>query len=81
MMRKSPGVIGVSILTALLAASSTACEGRDDGGKRPVPEWEVLTSEAMKLYRSGDLPKGLKLRSAHLKSLNKMMAPTIPMWP
>ncbi len=81
MMKKSLRVMGISILTALLAVSLTACEGGDKGGngnggrnggdtetisgsaagQGPVTEWEVLTSEVMKLYSSGDYTQGVEV--------------------
>lgn len=87
MMKKSLRVMGVSILTVLLAVSLTACEGggeRGNGnggssrgetgtisgsvvGQGPVTEWEVLTSEVMKLYSSGDYTQGVKVAKRALQ--------------
>jgi tetratricopeptide (TPR) repeat protein len=99
MIKKSLRVMGVSILTALLAVSLTACEDRggeggdgnvgssggDTGtvsgsgaGKGPVTEWEVLTSEVMKLYSSGDYAQGVKVAKRALQVAQQNDGPDHP---
>ncbi len=98
MMKKSLRVMGISILTALLAVSLTACEGGDEGGngnggtsgedtgttsgsvvgQGPVTEWEVLTSEAMKLYNSGDYTQGVKVAKRALQVAQQNDGPDHP---
>ena len=94
-MKKSLRVIGVSILTAFLAVSLTACkgggeEGNGNGGssggdtgtisdkKGPVTEWEVLTSEVMKLYSSGDYTQGVKVAKHALQVAQQNDGPDHP---
>jgi len=36
-------------------------------GQGPVTEWEVLTSEVMKLYSSGDYTQGVKVAKRALQ--------------
>ncbi len=81
MIKKSIRVMGVSILTALLAVSLTACEdggGEGGNGKGPVSEWEVLTSEVMKLYNSGDYTQGLKVAKHALQVAQQNDGPDHP---
>ena len=98
MMKKSLRVMGISILTALLAVSLTACEGGDEGGngnggssggdtgtisgsvvgQGPVTEWEVLTSEVMKLYSSGDYTQGVKVAKRALQVAQQNDGPDHP---
>ena len=98
MMKKSLRVMEVSILTALLAVSLTACEGGGEGGngngggsggdtradsgsvvgQGPVTEWEVLTSEVMKLYSSGDYTQGVKIAKRALQVAQQNDGPDHP---
>lgn len=59
--------LGVSVLTALLVVSLTACESGGDGEKQPDSEWEVLTSEVMNLYGSGDYAQGVSVAQRALQ--------------
>ena len=93
-MKYSLRVMGISILTVLLAVSLTSCEGKDKGGnssgedtkaisgnvveKGPVTEWEVLTSEAMKLYNSGDYAQGVEVAKRALKVAQQNDGPDHP---
>ena len=90
--------MGISILTALLAVSLTACEGGGEGGngnggssggdtgtisgsvvgQGPVTEWEVLTSEVMKLYSSGDYTQGVKVAKHALQVAQQNDGPDHP---
>ena len=98
MIKKSLRVMGVSILTALLAVSLTACEDGGEGGngnggssggdtgtisgsvvgQGPVTEWEVLTSEVMKLYSSGDYTQGVKVAKRALQVAQQNDGPDHP---
>ncbi len=97
MIKKSLRVMGVSILTALLAVSLTACgdgggeggnggsSGGDTGttsgsvvGQGPVTEWEVLTSEVMKLYSSGDYTQGVIVAKRALQVAQQNDGPDHP---
>ena len=98
MIKKSLRVMGVSILTALLAVSLTACEGGGEGGngnggssggetgtisgsvvgQGPVTEWEILTSEVMKLYSSGDYTQGVKVAKRALQVAQQNDGPDHP---
>jgi len=84
-MKKSLRVMGISILTALLAVSLIACEdGGGEGGsgngksKGSVTEWEVLTSEVMKLYSSGDYTQGVKVAKRALQVAQQNDGPDHP---
>ncbi len=97
-MKKSLRVMRVSILTALLAVSLTACEGGDEGGngnggssggdigaisgsasgKGSVTEWEILTSEVMELYSSGDYTQGVKVAKHALQVAQQNDGPDHP---
>jgi tetratricopeptide (TPR) repeat protein len=97
-MKKRLRIMGVSMLTALLAVSLTACEGggergsgnggnsgKDTGtvsgsviGQGPVAEWEVLTSEVMKLYSSGDYIQGVKVAKHALQVAQQNYGPDHP---
>ncbi len=98
MMKNSLRVMGVPILTALLAVSLTACEGGGEGGngnggnsggdtgtvsgsavgQGPVTEWEVLTSEVMKLYSSGDYAQGVEVAKRALQVAEQNDGPDHP---
>ena len=98
MIKKSLRVMGVSILTALLAVSLTACEDGGEGGngnggssggdtgtisgsvvgQGPVTEWEVLTSEVMKLYGSGNYTQGVKVAKRALQVAQQNDGPDHP---
>ena len=94
MMKKSLRVMGIPILTVLLAVSLTACEGGDgnsgtSGGdtetisgsvaeQGPVTDWEALTHEAMKLYNSGDYTQGVKVAKHALQVAQQNDGPDHP---
>lgn len=93
MIKKSLRVMGVSILTALLAVSLTACKDRGNGGSSggdkgtvsgsgvgqgPATEWETLTSEVMKLYSSGDYTQGVKVARHALQVAQQNDGPDHP---
>ena len=94
MIKKSLRVMGTLILTALIALSLTACEegngsgkssGGDpkansggDAGEGAVTEWEVLTSEVMKLYSSGDYTQGVKVAKRALQVAQQNDGPDHP---
>ena len=97
-MKKSLRVMGVSVLTALLAVFLTSCKGggKEDNGnggnsegdtgnvsgsvveKGPVTEWEVLTSEVMKHYSSGDFTKGVEVAKRALQLAQQDYGPNHP---
>jgi len=93
-MKNSLRVMGISILTVLLAVSLTSCEGKDKGGngngedtkaisgnvveKVPVTKWEDLTSEVMKLYSSGDYAQGVKVAKRALQVAQQNDGPDHP---
>jgi len=47
-------------------------------GKGPVTEWEVLTSEVMKLYRSGDYTQGVEVAKRALQVAQQNDGPDHP---
>jgi tetratricopeptide (TPR) repeat protein len=83
--------MGVSIFTALLAVSLTACKdgGNSNGGssegytgtisgRAAGSEWEVLTSEVMKLYGSGDYTQGVEVAKRALQVAQQNDGPDHP---
>ena len=84
MIRNSLSVMGISILTVLLAVSLTSCEGKDKGGNGnvvengPGTEWENLTSEVMKLYSSGDYTQGVEVAKRALQVAQQNDGPDHP---
>ena len=59
--------MGVSITTALLAVSMTACEGGGEEDTGSVSEWEDLTSHVIKLHSSGDYAQGVEVAKRALQ--------------
>jgi tetratricopeptide (TPR) repeat protein len=47
-------------------------------GQGPVTEWEVLTSEVMKLYSSGDYTQGVKVAKRALQVAQQSDSPDHP---
>jgi len=47
-------------------------------GQGPVTEWEVLTSEVMKLYSSGDYTQGVKVAKRALQVAQQNYSPDHP---
>ena len=80
MTRKSLRVMGALILTALLAIFLTACDGGNGSvvGEGPITEWEVLTSEVMKLTNSGDYTQGVKVAKRALQVAQQNDGPDHP---
>lgn len=85
-MKKSLRIVGALILIALLAVSLTACEGGEEEGngrssgigQGSVTEWEVLTSEVMKLYGSGDFTQGVEVAKRALQVAQQNDGPVHP---
>ena len=88
MMKNSLRIIGILIVTVLLAVSLTSCEGKDKEGKKAisdnavekgtVTEWEDLTSEVMKLYSSGDYTQGVEVAKRALQVAQQNDGPDHP---
>ena len=56
-----------------LKTNSGSVDGQD-----PITEWEVLTSEVMKLYRSGDYIQGVKVANRALQVAQQNDGPNHP---
>ncbi len=80
MIKKSLRVMGVSILTVLLAVSLTACKDRGNGNgeSNAGSEWEALTSEVMKLYGAGDYAQGIEVARHALQVAEQNDGPDHP---
>ena len=78
MIRKNPGVLGVSMFAVLLAISLTACEDGDEGGNgnegSSVGIWLSFTTPR------GNMQKQNHSIDARWKSWKKRMAKTVHFW-
>ena len=77
MMKNSLRIMGILIVTVLLAVSLTSCEDKE-GKKGTVTEWEDLTSEVMKLYSSGDYTQGVEVAKRALQVAQQNDGPDHP---